>query len=935
MAPWSSFRLLLTLALGLTLTASSPAQIVRPAQPPPPDKYKVKLRYEIRSARDQHVALYDAMVEYLKSLDFTFEPPLAERPNTDREDPTKERMEGQLAAAKALRLLGNPSIATILLVPDDFKLPDEADKPVHVRLQLASGFLTDRQRELAEQVLVLLTRLGFREAVGYDNRGYDERPFSRIVGTIPRGRLDDLLKDLRTQPTGWLADILPRDELPPPLAGVNPVRVIEILRDTEPPREVAEPAPREAPFLNKISPELWEIVGGKDAEEKTLRIQIILAGTGADTELDSRRLLVGAAPSFFIEGQSGQYVTGLATPSQVKVLAALPEVVAVRLPRPARVDIDPAVKLAGDNARVLAQSGVAELHKRGARGKGVRLAIIDTDFRAWRKLIADGQLSPRTRLVDLTTEQDPEIYPAPPEGDSEQPGHGTLCAQAAALAAPEASLTLIRLDGNAPYQLQEVLRYLQGGYFSPLSEKRRDELTELRALLERKRAELLKERREILENFTDETDLMDDFGFLGSMYGWVFSDRAWHRERLQYQEKLENALRRRDERLRTFLKEVAGLRGISVVSNPLLWQSSYPPGAARPLSRYFETLQFKGPLWFQAVGNVRGQSWLGPYRSLADGAALEFAEPKAVLPPGRWTSELNFLSWQPYQGEAQPDLPDKTHVRVTLQWREPHDPEYYLLPGGEDPYLRPLAVMRLVLLRQRDPEGKIVPADAFDVIARTSGEPTRLEHLPGSTLYELALDVTLDRPGRYAVRIERQRDTKWILVKHPTRSDQFVFQQLRDLNPTGTRPVGAPTLTGLEKNWELRPHLGVETVDEARRLGRLLLADFRTDAGAIGVPADARGVVSVGAVDLKDRPQPYSAVGAPMLAELRRLPVLWTYDSVELAGGGALGTSVAAAYAAGTTAALLSIGLSREQAVAWLCGQQGQVLRVPASTAKR
>ncbi len=923
MAPWKH-----ALALLLIGTSSLPAQPARPAQPPAPKQFKVALRYEIRAARDQHVALYDEMIKHLESLDFVFEPPFDKRPNTDREDPSKERLEGKIDADKALQLLANPSVAALRLIPGDYDLPDKA---VQVRLQLASGLLPDRQRELGEQSLVLLQKLGFREAVGYDNRGYDGRPFSRLVGTIPRDKLDLLLRDLRRQPTGWLTPVLPMDELPGPLRDLNPIRVIEVLRDAEPPRDVADAPPRAPAYLDKISPDLWDIVNAKEEAERINRIQIILAGITGSSDLDARQLLGTAAPGIFIEGQTGQFVTGTGNAAQIKALAALPEVVALRLPRPARPDIEPMLKPAGDNARVLAQSGVAELHRRGAKGKGVRLAIVDTDFRLWQKL-----LPPRTRLVDLTTERNPEIRPAPELEEADQPGHGTLCAQAAALAAPEAELTLIRLDGTAPYQLDEVLRYVQGGFVSALTERRRDELIEIRALLERRRSEILKERKEILEDFTDETAQENDFGFLGAMYGWVFSDRTWIRQRLAYQEKLESDLRQRDARFLRFRQEVASLRGIQVIANPLLWQSSYPPGAASPLSRTLETLQMRGPLWFQSVGNSRGQSWLSNFRSLADGVAMQFADPASPLPAERWTPELNFLAWQPYQGERQAELPDKARLRITLQWREPHDPDYYIRSDDEDRYLHPLATLRLVLLRQRDPEAKKVPADLFDVVARSQGVPTRLEHLPNSSLYELAIDVTLEQPGRYAIRVERQRDTKWELVKHPVRKDQFVLQQVTGLNPTGIRPLGVPTLPSQEKNWELRPHLGIETLDEASgRQGRVVLGDFRTDAGAIGVPADSRGVVSVGSVDLKDEPQPYSTSGAPMLAELARMPTLWTYDALELAGGGAMGGSVANAYAAGATAALLSSGLSQAQVVAWLRTQQGQVLRLPGTAAKR
>jgi hypothetical protein len=121
----------------------------------------------------------------------------------------------------------------------------------------------------------------------------------------------------------------------------------------------------------------------------------------------------------------------------------------------------------------------------------------------------------------------------------------------------------------------------------------------------------------------------------------------------------------------------------------------------------------------------------------------------------------------------------------------------------------------------------------------------------------------------------------------------------------------------------------VETIDESsRRQGRAVLADFHTEAGEIGVPAAARGIISVGAVDLKSQPQSYSAVGTPMLAELETLPLLRTYDAVELAGGGAIGGSVAAAYAAGATASMLTAGQSQSEVARWLASQQGNVLRV-------
>ena len=50
-----------------------------------------------------------------------------------------------------------------------------------------------------------------------------------------------------------------------------------------------------------------------------------------------------------------------------------------------------------------------------------------------------------------------ESYPMPYDGDRNAIGHGTLCAQAAALAAPEAELVLIRVNAE-PQHRAEVLR---------------------------------------------------------------------------------------------------------------------------------------------------------------------------------------------------------------------------------------------------------------------------------------------------------------------------------------------------------------------------------------------------------------------------------------------------------------------------------------------
>jgi hypothetical protein len=300
------------------------------------------------------------------------------------------------------------------------------------------------------------------------------------------------------------------------------------------------------------------------------------------------------------------------------------------------------------------------------------------------------------------------------------------------------------------------------------------------------------------------------------------------------------------------------------------------------------------------------------------------------LPKGRWTRELNFLAWQPHLGELKAELPAKAKVRLTLQWREPHDPDYYLPAGDEDLYRRPLANLKLQLLRQRDPETKKLPADMFDLVARTTSWPQRLDHQPNGSVYEHVLEVPLADAGRYAIRVEKQVSTQWLFVPHPERRT-LSFHLLSGLTPTGIRPLGAPTLPALEKDWELKLRVFVEVLDDTnRRLGRVVLADFPTDTGSIGIPMDARNVVSVGAANFNRRPQPYSAYGTPAGTELSPRPWLYAYDELDLASGGAYGTNVANAFAAGTVAAMMSGKMTRDEIVQLLRTQEGQVLRASA-----
>src|SRR5207253_587741 len=139
------------------------------------------------------------------------------------------------------------------------------------------------------------------------------------------------------------------------------------------------------------------------------------------------------------------------TPAQMPAVAELPLVSTVRLPRAALPEVVTGAAPKEDQ-QVLRDSGLERLHQLGRRGRGVRVAIISGDFRGLDRFLGK-QLPAGTRYVDVTAERSPDVRPDPFPGDPAAAGVGTRSALAAALAAPEASFTLIRIDPAAPYQL--------------------------------------------------------------------------------------------------------------------------------------------------------------------------------------------------------------------------------------------------------------------------------------------------------------------------------------------------------------------------------------------------------------------------------------------------------------------------------------------------
>ncbi len=96
LAVGSRARMIGVLFLVLTLDDRLLAQ---PAAPPPPNEYRVQIRYRIRTAGSGRLAQYKALIRYLESIGFHKDP----GPENEAEDPDQTRMTGTIASSNARR----------------------------------------------------------------------------------------------------------------------------------------------------------------------------------------------------------------------------------------------------------------------------------------------------------------------------------------------------------------------------------------------------------------------------------------------------------------------------------------------------------------------------------------------------------------------------------------------------------------------------------------------------------------------------------------------------------------------------------------------------------------------------------------------------------------------------------------------------------------
>ncbi|MBA4187430.1 MAG: hypothetical protein C0467_05360 [Planctomycetaceae bacterium] len=858
----------------------------RVKEPPRTEKVDVQIRYRIRADRDERVRQFRGLEKHLTALGF--EDSRKDDPDRDLDilDPNAERFTGTAASDKVLQLLDDPRVEQILFAPTGYMYPEDRTKPVPVRIILRADMIPSVQQAFHFQTLQQLERMGFREALGYDTRGYKQ-----LKGTIPYKYLDRLVKDLRTEPAGWFLTETPLDRLPRPFADRNPLRWVEVMPPAEAlPAYVPEVVP---PTRAKMPPDLRAILADPAQKEIPLRV-IVLFAEPIDSKLEELRskLTSGFSPTVkrdadgnplkgsdglpaltegaALDGAAGNLASiRFDRPADVERFAQQADVLSVRLPRQASETISP-IPAPGKPASagsVLTASGVEAMHRLGYTGDGVKVLVIGSDFSGAEKLIGKG-LPKKTRILDLTTELNPDILPSPV--DPNRAGLGTSAALALAVAAPDAELVLVRVDPGAIFQLFGIVRVVRKeATFSDALRSRLVDISNKTAELTRRKEIVVTEYRLAFDDLADDEPTKARRVRAKIALDAVLADQV--------------ALTQRIERFNVFQKSVlSALVGTRVIVNTLEWESGYPLDALSQLSRTLEQLAVPLPprivknagdllaapppplVWVQAASAAGAAVWGGPFLDPNTDGAMEFASPNQPLPPMNWSADMNFLGFQSATGETTGDLPAGARLRITIQWREPTDPNF---PSVD----RPAYPVVLRLFRQLDPKGEKIPSDEMAEDARSAGGPYPLLFTRTYVVFEQVLEFTVKEPGRYALAVAK-----------------------------GYEPEAL--LPGLKRKVEVHPRIVIETLSGKPGEGRAVFRSYVTPEAGVGIPGDSLGANTIGV------PVKGDVFGGGTGLALRGKPDLFGPDSLDIAGPAMRGPGLATGYLGGMATGLVQAG---------------------------
>ncbi len=884
----------LACSLLLAVASTASAQVAYPARP---EKVDVQLRYRIRADRDERVRQFRVLEQHLKDIGFDRK----RNPDDDLDilDPAAERFDGVIASKNVLALLDDPRVRTILFKPTDYQYPVDAAAPVSVRIRIAAGYLPTEQQKLHGQVVAQLAKMGFRQAVGYDH----DR-FTLVRGDFPTGNLPRLLKDLRTEPAGLiLPDAMPRD-LPAPLKDALPIRWVEVLANAD--LTLLNPAPLPVNRA-RYTPDLRAVLDDAPALAKPLRVEVVMDRRLESNDLEELRgklrgnygrEVVNATTGLkeqvlaTLDGAVGNVATIYFTQaSDVERFALEPGVVVIRLPRaavqtavamPANVKATPA-------ADALNSTRVAAFQQLGYRGQGSRIVIIGSEFPGLGSAVGqrflDKSLRTPVKFIDLTAELSANLLPAPPGAVVTA---STAAARAAHLAAPDATIVLVRVDAAAFYQVNSVARFIHGDdRYTEAMTSRIIELSIRTQELKRKNSEAVDEYRRAFQDFSDEDAPKLRREKARKLLDLLILEEAEHSAAIVRASALQRL--------------TGELVGTDVVVNTLVWETGFELDGlselGQTLEASFASAALSGPrsrsatrprpaprpIWVQATSPSLGSVWAGSFLDRENNGIMEFASLEDQLPKKEWTRELNFLGTRAPDGTSSATLAAGAKMRLTVQWREAHDPSGY---GGHES----IFPLTLRVLQQLDPAGKVRASDELQEVARSIGGPYRIYAEPTYGVYEQIVEFAAPADGRYCVMVE------------------------------GTT-IYDSRLPALERQIEIQPRMYAEFVGAMPEKGRPVFESFAPKNSGVGIPGDVKAVIAVGSVSGG------LTGGGPGLGLLVK-PDLVADGAIDV-GANVNGTGVAAGYAAGVIAGLVSSGAPPADAIGATGLRRGGPVGIP------
>lgn len=859
----------------LAAATFAPAQL---KEPPRAEKLDVQIRYRIRADRDERVRQYRVLEKHLDSLGFVD----ARKNDPDRDldilDPTHERFTGTIPGAKVLELLNDVRVQNILLAPAGFAYPDAPEKPVAIRLGLRGGLLSPVQQQLHKQLVTHLAQLGFVEALGYETAGY-----TLVRGSIPLKSLDLLIKDIRTEPSGWFLAATPVDKLPSPLRDRNPIRWAEVLPITEFAAPFAPPPM--LPAQLKYTADLRALLLDPAARDKPLRVEAIFEERIGSLE-SLRTRITGRYVGASLDGIIGNVVSvRLPRASMAEIIANEPSVVGVRLPRQGTETIVASVGGKGVTAaEALKAARIDELHKLGYTGAGQKVVLIGSDFTGADKLIGT-ELPKRTTIVDLTTELSAEVLPAP--ADPARLGNGTAAAKALAAAAPGAELVLVRIDPGCFFHLHTIIRLARAEIdYTDALQLRLTELGVRAAALDREKEAAITAYRAAFADLSDNEV--------------AANLRKKTKADLDAVLAKEKALTVVVNRFNAYQRDITtAIRGATVIVNTLVWESGYPLDAMSEFTGILDTLAnpqtprvvkpttvVKPALvWIQAASHAGAAVWGGPFRDANRDGLMEFVPYGSKLPADNWSPHLNFLGTRSPAGAVAHELAKDVKIRIVVQWREPADPNF---PESDIPAY-PLT---LRLLRQINPAGEKRSSDEMEEVARSPSAPNVIFRTRTFLVFEQMLEYTVPAAGRYALMVE-------------------------------SAGVPEPPLPSLRRQVEIYPRIALETVGSATSEPQVVFRSYTNFIAGVGTPGDALGAITIGTSEAGTQ------VSGGTGLTLRGKPDVIGPDSFTFGPQTVGGQGMATAFAGGTAAVLLQARFSAPNVFFATGIEPGKKLEVP------